>query len=149
MGGGKMRKKHFFLIALIIVSVISLRSHGWCQVIKNVKANMTKQQDGFIVTATWDVNYQHWKYDFNTITQKGGIWMDCITSFDSQGLTYKAVVGSAMLGSLTKGSGLGTLSCHIPNGKISKNGYHIWVRLKVRIAGNWEEPIWAYAGRIK
>ena len=140
-----MKKMFLLAFIVVIVSITSLSTNGWCQVIKNAKATLAKDREGYLVTAKWEVNYQHWKYDFNTITQKGGIWMDCVTSYDSKGYTYKTVVGSAMSGELTRPG----LSCHIFNKKIPSKGYYMWVRLKVRIAGNWEDPIWIYAGKIK
>ena len=147
--GGRKMKKKFSMGITVVIFLLFMAGTGWTDVIKNVRVKMTPDRSGFKVQTTWDVNYKHWKYDFNTITRKAGIWMDCITSYDRRGHMYKAVVGSSLLPGLTKSSGKGTLSCHISKKVIPSRGHYMWVRIKVKIAGNWEKPIWLYAGKVR
>jgi hypothetical protein len=146
-----MRKKLLVIIGLVTFVLISSVSDGWCKgIIYNVRSNLSKDRHGYTVNANWDINYKHWKYDFNTITRKAGVWMDCVSTYDRKGYTYKKVIGSACLPGLSKKrSGAGTLSCHLSKRQIPGNGRHMWVRIKVKIAGRWENPIWVYAGRIR
>ena len=142
-----MSKRTTFIFIFVLFTIVLLNSAAWAGVLSNVKAYYKKDRTGnYNVTITYTINRNHWKYSYHTIIN-GSMWMDCITSYDSRGYTYKKVVSSCSRSKLTDPAGQNKMTCWVARSKIPKKGYYMWVRLKVRIAGS-DETYWTYAGKL-
>jgi hypothetical protein len=147
-----MLKKSVLSILVFTVLLVFFPMHSYSgdyDVLKNVKASFKKDRHGNInVTVFYKIKWKHVKFSYHEIN-RGSMWMDCITSYDSRGYLYKKVVSSCQRAKkLTDRAGQMKMVCYVGKSYLSSKSYYMWVRLKAKVAGSWETH-WVKAGRIK
>ncbi|MCP4177028.1 MAG: hypothetical protein GY756_04605 [bacterium] len=111
--------------------------------ISNLKIDITTDtySPALYITAKWDSKLKDVK--------KSSVRMDCVATRTESGRGRKIVASEALVGLSRRGTGLGSLTCHLFRKDIPKKQPYLWVRIVSVINGKRQKAIVKYLGKFR